>query len=78
VKNRGYGGLKLQFERAKGKLPKEFCWLKILEVPQAARFATHMYVCVFSHRTFISCARGFITKRHTISDPLLTDCKVAE
>jgi hypothetical protein len=33
VKNRGYDGLKLQLERAKGKLHKEFCWLKLLEAP---------------------------------------------
>jgi hypothetical protein len=32
VKNRGYDGLKLQLELAKGKLHKELRWLKLLEV----------------------------------------------
>lgn len=76
VKHRGYDGLKLQLERAKGKLYKEFCLLKLLEVPQAARFATN--VCVFSHRISISRARFFVTTRQIISGPLLIGYKVAE
>jgi len=70
--------LKLQLERAKRKPYKELCWLKLLEVQQAAHFATYTYVCVFRRRIFISCARCFVTTRQKISDLLLTGCKVAE
>jgi len=69
MKNRVYDGLKLRLERAKGKGIKGFVGWNFWEWPQAARFTT--YVCLSSHRSFINCARCFVTTRQKISDPSL-------